>query len=69
MDLMGTAPIRDGMEIIWKWGVFEELGFFVLGVFREGEGVVSSDAAAEEEEEVPDVFSGFGGGGGGGVGG
>lgn len=59
------------MEVVGQWSVAKELGFFVFGVFREGEGVVGGGAGAEEEEGVADVFaelgvSGDGGGGGGG---
>uniref|UniRef100_A0A7C8ZWY5 Uncharacterized protein n=1 Tax=Opuntia streptacantha TaxID=393608 RepID=A0A7C8ZWY5_OPUST len=65
MDLMGPAPIGDCMQVFRKRSVFEELGFLVLGIFREGKGVVRGDAASQEEEEVPDVFPDFRGRGGG----
>lgn len=52
------------MKVFRKRGVFEELGFLVLSIFREGEGVVGGDATAEEEEGVSDVLTDFGGGGG-----
>lgn len=69
MDFMGSAPIGDCMKVFRKRGVLEELGFLVLGIFREREGVVGGDAASEEKEGVSDVFTDFGGGGGGGFGG
>lgn len=48
MDLMGPAPIGNGMKVFWKRGVFEELRFLVLGILREGEGVVRGSTAAQE---------------------
>lgn len=56
------------MEVVGEWGVAEELGFFVFGVFGEGEGVVGGGGGYEEEGGVAEVFAELGGGGGGGGG-
>lgn len=55
LDLMGPAPVGDSVEVVGQWGVAEELGFFVLGVFGEWEGVVGGDAAEEDESCVAEV--------------
>lgn len=68
LDLVGPAPVGNGVEVVGERGVAEEVGLFVLGVFGEGEGVVGGDAAAEEEGGVAEVFAELGGGGGGGGG-
>lgn len=69
MHLVGPTPIGDSVKIFRKRGVLKELGFLVLGIFREGEGVVGGRTATQKEEKVPDVFPGFRGGGGRGGGG
>lgn len=63
------------MEVLGERGVAEELGLLVLGVVREGEGVVGRGAAEEDEGGVAQVLAdlggrgrGGGGAGGGGVG-
>lgn len=32
LDLVGPAPVGDGVEVLGQWGVAEDLGFLVLGV-------------------------------------
>lgn len=65
LDLVGTTPVRDGVEIVGKGSITKELGPLVLGVFREGEGVVGCGAAEENESSIADVLADFGFGGGG----
>lgn len=62
VDLVGGAPVGDGVEVVGERGVAEEVGFFVLGIFGEGEGVVGGGGAAEEEGGVADVFAELRGG-------
>lgn len=57
---MRAAPVGYGVEFGRKGGVAEKLGFFVLGVIGEGEGVVGDGAAAEDEDGVSDVFAELG---------
>lgn len=57
LDLVGPTPVGDSVEVVGQWGVAEELGFLVLGVFREWEGVVGGDAAEEDESCVAEVFA------------
>lgn len=64
LDFVSAAPVGYSVEVGRKRGVAEKLGFFVPGVFREGEGVVGGGAAAEGEKGVSDVFAKFGIGGG-----
>lgn len=45
VDLVGTAPVGDRVEIFGQRRVLEELRLLVLSVLREGEGVVRGDAA------------------------
>lgn len=60
---MGSAPIRDRVEVVRQWSIPEKLGFFVLGVFGEWEGVVGGGAAESEECGITKVSSNFGVGG------
>lgn len=68
LDLVGAAPVGDGVEVIGQRGVTKELGFLVLGILGEGEGVVGGCTAEKEKSSVAEVLSELGltGGGGGG---
>lgn len=52
------------MKILRQRSVAEDLGFFVLGILREGEGVVSGSATEENKSGIADVLAEFGIGGG-----
>lgn len=64
LDLVGPAPIRDRVKILGQRSVAEDLGFLVLGVFREWEGVVRGGAAEEEQSSIAEVLPELGVGGG-----
>lgn len=53
VDLVGPAPVGDGVEVVGEGGVAEELGLLVPGVLGEGEGVVGGGGGAQEEGAVP----------------
>ncbi|KAK3012678.1 hypothetical protein RJ639_009874 [Escallonia herrerae] len=68
LNLVGPAPVGHGVEVIGQRSVAEEVGFLVLGVFGEGEGVVGGGGGGGKEGGVAKVFKEFGGGVGGGGG-
>lgn len=72
MDLVGSAPVGYGVEVVRQRCVPEDLGLLVARVLREREGVVGCGGATEDEGAVSEVLAELGirdGGGGGGGGG
>lgn len=45
LDLVGPAPVRDGVELLRERGVAEDLGLLVLGVLGKWERVVGGGTA------------------------
>lgn len=64
--LVGATPVGNRVEVVGKRGVAEDLGLLVLGIRREGEGIVGGGAAPDEEDKVAGILSEFGVGVGGG---
>lgn len=63
VDLVGGAPVGDGVEVVGEGRVLEGDGLLVERVRREREGVVGGGAAAEDEESVAGVLAEIGIGG------
>lgn len=63
VDLVGAAPVGDGVEVVRERRVLEGDGLLVERVGREREGVIGGGAAAEDEQRVAGVLAevGFGG--------
>lgn len=56
LNLVGPAPIRDGVEIFGERSVTEDLGFLVFGILGEWEGVVGGCAAEEDQRAIAEVL-------------
>lgn len=57
LDLVGPAPVGDCVELLGQRSIAENLGFFVLGVFREREGVVGGCSGEQDEGCVAQVLA------------
>lgn len=60
LDLVSAAPVGDSVEVFGQRGVAEDLGLLMLGVLREGEGVVGGSAAEDEQRRVAQVLAELG---------
>lgn len=57
---MGTTPIGDRVEVFGERSIAEDLGFFVLGVIGEGEGVVGGGTTEKNKCSVAKVLAELG---------
>ncbi|KAM2878900.1 hypothetical protein FF1_014457 [Malus domestica] len=61
LDLVGPAPVGDGVEVLRQRSIPENLGLFMLGVLGEKEGVVGGGGAEQDEGGVAQVLAELGG--------
>lgn len=57
LDLVGPAPIGDRVEVIGQGCIPEDLGFLVLGIRWEREGIVGGSPAEEDECRITQVLA------------